>query len=306
MADDTRTAGWYPDPWGTDDERYFDGSAWARDTRAAGSGGDAAPSSAIVASAAPAGSDPEGPVRPEGGESGPIPAGWHPDPWRLAAMRWWDGDAWTGHVSGPPPAMQAVDVQSERALARWLQPLLVVAGVAQAFGMFANAAQAKWFVEHWDEMVRTGTTVDAPPSGSSFSSLVLPITILVGVLFLVWFYRAARSGWGAGLPARRSPMLATLSFVIPVVNLWWPYQSAMDMVPADDRRRSVIQRWWAMWLLGTLCGLLIIPAQAVFDQTATRIVAGVGAAAMLAAAFAARSVVTLITDTHERRVQTAD
>jgi hypothetical protein len=181
-----------------------------------------------------------------------------------------------------------------------------VAGVAQAFGMFANAAQAKWFVEHWDEMTRTGTTVDTPPNSGSFSGLVLPITILVGVLFLVWFYRAARSGWGSGLPARRSPMLATLSFIIPVVNLWWPYQSAMDMVPADDRRRPIIQRWWAMWLLGTLCGFLIIPAQAVFDQTASRIVAGVGAAAMLAAAFAARAVVTLITDTHAQRVHPAD
>jgi len=237
--------------------------------------------------------------------AGLAPAGWHPDPWQLATMRWWDGNAWTGHVSGPTPMTQAVDVQSERAIARWLQPLLLVAGVAQAFGMFANASQAKWFVEHWDEMVRTGTTVDTPPSGGSLSGLVLPITILVGVLFLVWFYRAARSGWGAGLPARRSPMLATLSFIIPVVNLWWPYQSAMDMVPADDQRRSVIQRWWAMWLLGTLCGLLIIPAQAVFDQTATRIVAGVGAAAMLAAAFAARAVVTLITETHVQRTRAA-
>ena len=234
------------------------------------------------------------------------PSGWYTDPWHIAQWRWWDGNAWTGHVSGPSPATQVVDVQSERALARWLQPLLLVAGVAQAFGMFSNAAQAKWFVEHWDEMTRTGTTVDTPPNGGSLSGLVLPITLLVGVLFLVWFYRAARSGWGSGLPARRSPMLATLSFLIPVVNLWWPYQSAMDMVPADDRRRSVIQRWWAMWLLGTLCGLLIIPAQAVFDQTATRIVAGVGAAAMLAAAFAARAVVTLITDAHAQRTQLAD
>lgn len=27
------------------------------------------------------------------------PAGWHPDPWRRARLRWWDGRAWTGHTA---------------------------------------------------------------------------------------------------------------------------------------------------------------------------------------------------------------
>lgn len=33
-------------------------------------------------------------------------AGWYPDPWRLAAYRWWDGSAWTDQVhgdAGAPP-----------------------------------------------------------------------------------------------------------------------------------------------------------------------------------------------------------
>jgi RsiW-degrading membrane proteinase PrsW (M82 family) len=29
----------------------------------------------------------------------PSPAGWHPDPWGQARLRWWDGRAWTGHTS---------------------------------------------------------------------------------------------------------------------------------------------------------------------------------------------------------------
>ena len=29
-------------------------------------------------------------------------AGWHPDPFDLAAERWWDGTRWTGHVRGAP------------------------------------------------------------------------------------------------------------------------------------------------------------------------------------------------------------
>lgn len=27
------------------------------------------------------------------------PAAWHPDPWRVARLRWWDGTEWTGHTA---------------------------------------------------------------------------------------------------------------------------------------------------------------------------------------------------------------
>ena len=30
------------------------------------------------------------------------PPGWYADPWRTAPYRWWDGRAWTAHVSSPP------------------------------------------------------------------------------------------------------------------------------------------------------------------------------------------------------------
>ncbi len=32
------------------------------------------------------------------------PAGWYADPWHIAPYRWWDGRAWTGHVSAPASA----------------------------------------------------------------------------------------------------------------------------------------------------------------------------------------------------------
>lgn len=30
--------------------------------------------------------------------------GWYPDPWRVAALRWWDGRSWSGYVATPPIA----------------------------------------------------------------------------------------------------------------------------------------------------------------------------------------------------------
>jgi len=219
-------------------------------------------------------------------------------------MRWWDGSQWTGYVSGPPPARVAPpDLAGERGLARFLRPALLVAGVVQAATLVTSVDQVQWFVDHWDALTRTdGSPKPQIPTtaATSLSQLGALVGLGVGILFLIWFHRAASTGWSSGLPARRGPVLAALSFIIPVINLWWPYQSTLDMVPADDPHRGVIRRWWALWLLGTLCGVLVYPAAAVYTETTARVVAGIGAVVIIAAAFAARAVVEYVTATHER------
>lgn len=304
MAESTRVAGWYPDPWGTDDERYFDGTAWSRQTRVVGS------DDAVVVHGAsptsPRGTGADGNGAGDGDAPPPITPGWHPDPWGLAALRWWDGSTWTGHVSGPPaPKSVVVDVEGERALARWVRPALLIGGLAHAIGFIASAEQSQWWVDHWDALTSRNPTVTGPPASTAggISQLAVLVSLSVGVLFLRWFYRAARTGWSR-LPARRGPLLSTLSFVIPVLNLWWPYQAALDMVPAGDEGRALIRRWWALWLLAMLCGLMVLPA-AFVSQTAARVVAGVGALVMIGAAFAARAVVDYVTATHEELVRPA-
>ncbi|MFV0260011.1 MAG: PrsW family glutamic-type intramembrane protease [Acidimicrobiales bacterium] len=45
--------------------------------------------------------------------------GWHPDPWRVAAWRWWDGELWTAQVHQGP--------ERKPRLPAWLSPPIVAA-----------------------------------------------------------------------------------------------------------------------------------------------------------------------------------
>lgn len=77
-------AGWFPDPFGRHEMRYWDGSLW---TEHVATQGDQA-------------LDPPGAAPPVQTPPAPqTPSGWHPDPLDRHELRYWDGSRWTEHVS---------------------------------------------------------------------------------------------------------------------------------------------------------------------------------------------------------------
>lgn len=317
MSGRTRAPGWYPDPWGTGEERYFDGVAWARTTRRPGDLGAPVPDSTspaadatVVGTAAAAWPGPQPTASPaaptEAAPDGPAPAptvpeGWYQDPWHMAAFRYWDGAEWTGHVSGPSTArIEGPRLEEERAAGRWAKLALAWGGPALAVTTITGAFQWHWLAEHWDEITTRGS--DVPANGNNgaalagqLASLVL---LVVGVLFLLWFHRAATNAVSAGMHARRSPVLATISFIIPILNLWWPYQSTCDLLPADHPGRVAVRRWWALWIGCTITGLAVAGAAFTRNDIALAVTTAVGVVLAVLAAFAARAVVEEISDAH--------
>lgn len=299
--------GWYPDPWGTENERWFDGGAWTPSVRHPGGlntppeppGATDAPVAVGVPPAPAAPSAPQPPAAVAGAPA-TAPPGWHPDPWAAASLRYWDGNQWTGHVAGlpggPSPSLR---LDEERTAARWARTGLVWAGPALGVAMIAAAFQWRWMADHWDEIRRTSGAVDS--SGNSGAAVLLQlagvVVLAVSVLFLIWFYRAAVSAAASGLPARRSPMLATLSFVIPVVNVWWPYQSACDLLPADHPGRAAIRRWWSLWVAFWI-GFFAVLGAAFQSVILLVIITSVTVLLALFAAVAGRAVVTQVVDAH--------
>ena len=85
------------------------------------------------------------------------------------------------------------------------------------------------------------------------------ITIIgLSILFLVWFYRARINAEWHGYPQRRARGWAFWGWVIPIVNIWFPFQIMGDIwragLPAEQRGETawLPALWWTCWLLSGL------------------------------------------------------
>lgn len=82
------TAGWFPDPAGSGQLRYFDGRSWTNHF-----------------------------TPPAQAQPPPVPAGWYPDPGDPKALRYWDGRQWTAQRAlfvDDAPAAPAPATEIER------------------------------------------------------------------------------------------------------------------------------------------------------------------------------------------------
>jgi hypothetical protein len=92
-------------------------------------------------------------------------------------------------------------------------------------------------------------------------TLTVPAAVLTVPAFLVWFFRIRHNAglWG---PQRRDRGWAFWGWLVPVVNLWFPYRIAADastpeqVGPVESRTTlALVRAWWAAWLLAAVTDL---------------------------------------------------
>lgn len=289
------TPGWFADPWGTGKLRWWDGRAW---TPRLYPPAESSPSGTGVA-----GTGASGPAT--GGTAG---TGQGSGPGYGTGAGYGTADARTGWYAGgygpggaPHGAVTGeVRLGPMRSSAHWAGLAMLWAGPLQALYYVAFGFQARWYADHFADF-RAGRT----PSLTGTAASVAPVlqfaslgVLAAGVIFLVWMYRAADLARLLGLPARRTPALAACSFIIPILNLWWPYQSTCDLLPPGHHGRHVVARWWALWIVSTL-SFVIVVASGFGPGWLTGAVVAFAAIVTLAAATAARVVVHVVVDAHE-------
>jgi hypothetical protein len=240
------------------------------------------------------------------------PPGWYPDPGGPpgSRVRWWDGNAWTTHVNAnvAPPAPQAViDLQAEQGDAERARKALVFGAALYAIQFVLVVVVYHALIHNFFHQVSqaqngttTTTTTTLSPAyaiGSLTLNLISLGLLAVGILFLVWIHRAATLARRAGLPARHSPGMAVGGFLIPIVNFWFPYQATVDLLPPAHQDRSMVLRWWLLWL-ATQFSATVIGIAAFFSVALGLVLALGGIVLAVNAAIAARQVITVVEQAH--------
>ncbi len=237
----------------------------------------------------------------------PPPPGWYDDPWGESPKRWWDGTEWTHHRSdagsvptGPPGPAPAASLDAERASARWARGLMPWGGVAQAASAVTSALLFQELGDTFRESVDSGDISGVSggnPTVSLISNVASMLLLAVGIVFLIWFYRALTVAAESGLPAKRGPGLGVAGFLIPIVNFWWPYRSMVDAMPAGHPAQPLILRWWLLYIAMSVLTIGVVVG-ALFSTAVMWILAIADVGVSLAGAFAARDVIDAVTAAH--------
>lgn len=261
------------------------------------------------------------------GPGGP-PPGWYPDPAGERAWRWWDGQAWSPYASDPsgPQAAGSAAVQPARFAAAagaspgasvhermaaelrdgpWARWAVLAYVVALALGMLSSWAESSSLREmiHTIRVQMQTGIVQNPQTQSArfnlYSLLELMLLAPFYILFLRWQFQAAKTARGLFLPARRSAGLGVGSWFIPVVSLWFPYQSIRDCLPPDDPGRAVVGRMWAFFI-ATLVMNVVTEVFALLGNPIGFVFAAVTLGLAVGFALAGAKTVEVIAQTHRR------
>jgi hypothetical protein len=81
---------------------------------------------------------------------------------------------------------------------------------------------------------------------------------------MVFMYNAATHARNLGLPARLSPVWAALGWIVPIVNLWFPYWVLRDCLPPRSAERDDLAlRYWLLYVFSFVLLSLVIIGRAV-------------------------------------------
>jgi hypothetical protein len=115
-----------------------------------------------------------------------------------------------------------------------------------------------------------------------FASLPLNLVSLAYIGSLIaWIMNAGKFAEAHGWPAARSRTLGAFSVLIPIVNLWWPYEALRDAYP-PGAHPPILLRWWLTYMIAPFAAGIFAILAAVVGGAALVGLALVVAAALLA------------------------
>jgi hypothetical protein len=217
--------------------------------------------------------------------------------------------AWSSHTSAAPsgqafatgPAAVAKALAAERKAVLWLGRVCIVVPVLTFFSyLLVRSGFRPLFDDIKNNRLTPSRQRDFGNLGpaSSFGQL-----LNVGSLALIgceiwWGVVATTTARALGLSTRREPGLAGASFIIPFINLVWPYQTAVDVFP--NRSMAKAGWWWTMRLGGSVLGAILFLVSLFVSGAAGIVLIAIGAGLLAVGMFLERSVIARALTEHER------
>ncbi len=135
----------------------------------------------------------------------------------------------------------------------------VLGGATALIDLVTSSSWARYFHE-------LRLLIDNPSIGSQLPQprnpewplILVPFSLLVQILFVIWQYRAAITAQRLRYPARRSPALGVGSYLIPIVQFWFPYQSLRDCLPPGDPNRTMVLHTWLLLILTGIVNVALV------------------------------------------------
>ena len=197
-------------------------------------------------------------------------------------IRWQPPQPWESQTASPPPGSNTYaygaspwspyraypltrTFVSAKGLASIVCALFAVAGliaVGQAVNQILGVnLQGQLNTAH-------ATQADADSFNGVLTALSwasIGATLICGVAFMRWTWRSLNNGvhLGAG-EGISSPRMSVIAWFIPLFNLVRPYQIVIDLhdrllAPLSSTSgRWLIKTWWAMWILGSIVGEIVM------------------------------------------------
>jgi hypothetical protein len=233
------------------------------------------------------------------------PPGWYPDPWYPQSTRYWDGATWTEHAqwAGWRPWVDPTSVRKWGARAG--VAFLLEAGAGALTSLTGPVIYGSFF----DNAFTSFESGDQPNGldGSYLAgNLLLQVaglaSIAVLIFLAVWGNHITTTARTLGLRTTHSPGWAVAGWLVPIINLWFPYQVVRDALPPGHPSRGRVAWWWGLRVTTTV--LTIVAMLFAFASPGAGAAVGLcAAAAFLGAAYLAHDLATALGEAHEQILQ---
>ncbi|MBC6446443.1 DUF4328 domain-containing protein [Actinokineospora xionganensis] len=170
-------------------------------------------------------------------------------------------------------------------LAGYLAVVLIALAVATGLVTAWSAWNSYYVFEQFEQGSATVGPDEVVAAEDLWISLVVTdylVFVLAGIAFITWLYQVRRNAEiFCDAPHRRSGRLVGWSWVVPIVNFWYPFQVVMDIWKASDpatpRRLDSLRTvqaspllglWWGFWLASYAVSTLgaLVPTRTPLDE----------------------------------------